>query len=125
MSERKVKLRFHLGHGPHFMHWQLTTAQGVEYINPSDVSIILTNCYLRNQKGAAQKIHDGAKKTVCAWVEAEGVTIGPLGNPCGEPLEYNPRVAPNWRMMGDNVDGKVVQCVVTSGPKLFAQGSVV
>ena len=72
------KVRFHLGAGENFMKWQVKSPDGtVKFYKPEEVGILMTGCFLRNQKGTAEKIHAGANKTVCAWVEAQLVSVVP------------------------------------------------
>ena len=33
-----IKIRFHLGAGPHFMTWRVQTPHGVEFFEPSGIS---------------------------------------------------------------------------------------
>jgi hypothetical protein len=113
------KVRFHLAAGEHFMHWQVTNkATGeVTYYDPAVTSLELFNATLRNQSGTARKIHQGANKSVCAWIDCTSVLVvranreivqaceealNKLGSPC---VRYNPKVAPNWiDDAGNNID---------------------
>ena len=103
------KVRFHLGRGEHFMHWQikskLNTGDGtgakevVDYVDPQDNQLAMLGCKLSVQPTAAQKIHDGANKTVCAWIECEDLRITSRtipGSVLDWELRYNPRVEPRW-----------------------------
>ena len=69
MAKNKYKVRFNLGRGDNYMKWKVSTPSGeATYHNPDDVLIIMKGCKLFNQKGSANKIYEGANKTVCAWV---------------------------------------------------------
>lgn len=121
------KVRFHLAAGENFMKWQVKDADGnVKFYEPSEVSIRLFGCFLRNQKGTAEKIHAGAHKTVCAWVEAEDVVVMPVEEELvSEMVEftkaaYNPKVAPNWVIDGENADGRELPLVISEGRSLYA-----
>ena len=102
----KYKIRFNLGRGENYLKWKITSPNGdVNYYEPTEVCLHMENCKLVNQKGSAQKIFDGANKTVCAWIESETVTIfHPLNIAQGIKVSFNPRVQPNWVCDGEIVD---------------------
>jgi hypothetical protein len=104
---KNYKVRFNLGRGANYLKWKVTSPNGkVNYYEPNNVCLHMENCKLVNQKGSAQKIFDGANKTVCAWIECEVLTIfHPLNNIAqGIKISYNPRVQPNWVCDGEIVD---------------------
>jgi hypothetical protein len=122
----KYKVRFNLGRGQHFMKWKVTSPEGcVDYYNPDDKTLVMYNCKLRNQSGTAHKIHEGANKTVCAWIEADEVEVYSDTFPVkySEDLElsYNPRKSPQWRYYGEleNIDNKEISVIFTSGRRLW------
>lgn len=134
MSTRPHKVRFHLANGPNFLKWQVKDAEGnVEFYEPTEVSLELTNCFLRNQRGTAEKIHEGADKTVCAWVECEKVEVTKYTEEPGLDhegvkeinvndlvnLHYNPRVLPFWNIYGVNVDGKEYDTIISLEKTLY------
>lgn len=106
------KLRFHLAKGPHFMNWQLTSPTGeVTYHDPKTFRCLLVGTKLKNRRATAEKIHAGANKTVCAWIEAEQVFIQDEFPEVNKELmlqvRYNPRVLPYWHPSGvvfDDID---------------------
>ena len=108
----KYKIRFNLGRGENYLKWKITSPNGdVNYYEPTEVCLHMENCKLVNQKGSAQKIFDGANKTVCAWIESETVTIfEPLKDTLNlipknaTKVSFNPRVQPNWVCDGEIVD---------------------
>lgn len=108
----KYKIRFNLGRGENYLKWKVTSPNGdVNYYEPNNVCLHMENCKLVNQQGTAKKIHDGANKTVCAWIESETVTIfEPLKDTLnlipknGTKVSFNPRVQPNWVCDGEIVD---------------------
>jgi hypothetical protein len=102
----KYKIRFNLGRGANYLKWKVTSPNGdVNYYEPNNVCLHMENCKLVNQQGTAKKIHDGANKTVCAWIESETVTIfHPLNIAQGIKVSFNPRVQPNWVCDGEIVD---------------------
>ena len=104
---KNYKVRFNLGRGKNYLKWKVISPSGdVNYYTPNNVCLHMENCKLVNQKGTAQKIFDGANKTVCAWIECETLTIfeplNAIAN--GTKISYNPRVQPNWACDGEIVD---------------------
>lgn len=118
MPKNKFQVRFNLGAGENFMKWKVTSPNGkAKYYEPNDVTLYMEDCKLVNHKGTAQKIYDGANKTVCAWVECANVVVyHKMPNDFvegGAKVSYNPRVTPNWVMDGENVDKKKVGNLVS------------
>jgi hypothetical protein len=121
--------RFHLGKDKddsghsHFMHWRIEkmSCEIKGFTNPNNYGFIFHNAFLRNRKGAANKIHNGASKTVCAWIEAEAVELIFLEDiiHSGVQVSYNPRKAPNWLLNGKNADGMTFPKLVTDGNRVF------
>lgn len=117
-----VRVRFHLGAGKNYMQWQITHHDGrVTYHDPSTSTLTIWQGRLRNQRGTAERIHAGASKTVCAWIEAEKVDVdrGVSAVMGGTQASYNPRVAPHWLMNGQNVDGRRFSLLTTAGNRVF------
>lgn len=74
--KRSHKVRFNLGRGTNYEKWKITYPdKSVKYFEPSEVIIIMKDCFLRNQKGTSTKIYDGDNKTVCAWVECKQLEV--------------------------------------------------
>lgn len=117
------KIRFNLGKGENFMKWKVTDPEGNHsYHDPNDVVILAVKVRLRNHPNVAQKIYDGAHKTVCAWIEARSVTIfegsGATTNNSTE-VSYNPRKAPNWQLNGLNADNQRFDILFTNENKCY------
>ena len=121
-----VRVRFHLGQGEHYRHWQVRHHDGrVEYHDPDKVSLVMLDCRLRNRRGTAQAIHAGENKSPCAWVEADDcivqVPVRFWSGLDGRQIAYNPRVAPHWRdEAGQDIDGRRYASVITSGRTMAA-----
>jgi hypothetical protein len=128
MNTRKghVSIRFHLARGEHYQHWQIRSPDGdVCYLDPSETVLLLLGAKLRNQRATAEKIFAGEDKTVCAWIEVgvddysivsrnDDVFYRFFNLPSDAlRIEYNPRIAPYWRLGGEDVDNKVFPCLVT------------
>ena len=119
----RIKVRFNLGRGANYMKWKVQYPNGVvEYHNPSEVQLILKGCQLRNHKGVAKKIFDGANKTVCAWVLCEDIEIVNLTTTnyikqfmkfdlMFDRIKYNPRVKPNWLLNDKIVDNEFIYSI--------------
>lgn len=107
MAKNKYQVRFNLGKGKNFMKWKVSYPSGTaRYYEPSEVLIIMNGCKLVNHKGTAKKIFDGANKTVCAWVECDGVKVIDKVVTQSEARQvcYNPRVTPHWVLDNEVVD---------------------
>ena len=131
------KVRFHLGRGKNFMNWQVTsnlnTGDGtgakhiVSYINPQENQLAMLGCKLSVQPTAAQKIHDGANKTVCAWIECEAVQVLEVNrlkpNEQDYRIKFNPRQSPNWTDGYNNVvSGNEYEILFTNDRTLWVVG---
>jgi hypothetical protein len=131
------KVRFHLGRGKNFMKWQVTsnlnTGDGtgakhiVSYINPEENQLAMLGCKLSLQPTAAQKIHDGANKTVCAWIECEAVQVLEVNrikpNEQDYRIKFNPRQSPNWTDGYNNVvSGNEYEILFTNDRTLWVVG---
>ena len=121
--KRLYKVRFNLGRGKNYMTWKVEGPDGISYYDPNEVQIMMYGCQLKNQKKTAEKILEGAHKTVCAWVKCISVDIQQPSDASWDnfiQLKYNPRVLPHWFINdGENVDGMVVEQVVSIGRKLI------
>ena len=139
----KYKVRFHLGKGENFRHWQIIKPNGErEFVNPhsdQEFQVKMFNCRLVNRTKTAKKIYDGeCNKTVCSWIECSHVKIvGIFSNLFndGEPsdslyeiensveLRYNPRKNPFWvhSATNSNADGENFHHLFTSGNKVYVK----
>jgi hypothetical protein len=96
------KIRFHLANGNNFMKWQVknTDTNEVSYVDPSENQIAMMNATLKVQPSTAKKIHEGACKTVCAWIQCEAVKIFPANkikiNAHDYRIQFNPKHCPDW-----------------------------
>ena len=134
----KAKLRFHLGRGKNYMHWQLRLDDSNPlYYKPEDVLFKLGNVKLHNRRGVAQKIYEGGNKNPCAWLlTSNPVVISRYDSQ--KPVEvfgngfrqvgYNPRVLPYWTWKdlqgkdnGENLDGRVFNEVIVNGKEIFVR----
>lgn len=115
---KSFKVRFNLGKGKNYMKWKIQHPDGsVEYHSPSEIQLLMHDCILKNHKKTAQKIYDGANKTVCAWVLCKSLAIKRDGfiqeDTVGDRVKYNPRVTPHWMLNGENVDGRALEKILS------------
>lgn len=118
---KKIKVRFNLGRGKNYLKWKVQYESEVVYYDPAEITLFMFGCILKNNKSAAEKIHQGANKNVCAWVLCDEVFLGKnVELPTGATqLKYNPRVQPNWTADGANVDNHQYESIHSDGRKLF------
>jgi hypothetical protein len=123
--KREYKVRFNLGKGKNYMKWKVEGPEGISYYSPDEIQVVMHGCQLKNQKKTAEKILEGAHKTVCAWVKCTAVEIQQPGTTSWEnpiQLKYNPRVLPHWFINeGECVDGMVVEKIISVGRKLVGK----
>ena len=126
LSGNKMIARFNLGAGENFMKWRIYPKGGGEesakYYDPETVSFVFHNAYLRNQCSTANKIYGGANKSVCAWIEFDRMEKLPSDASAVEgltPVNYNPKIAPNWVVDGHNADGTTYSKLITFGRKPY------
>lgn len=110
-----MKVRFNLGRGERFQKWKVDAGKEPEFYDPNKSSLSLVNCRLMNVSSKAEKIHQGAHKSVCAWIQCDWLKEIPTQN--SEKLTevfYNPRIAPYWRDEdGNNIDGQFFSRLIT------------
>ena len=121
----KTKVRFHLGAGENYMKWQVKTGNKVTYVAPEEHNIVMFNAKLVNQVGTAKKIHEGANKTVCAWIECDEARVvsqvSAVSNDWS-PLFFNPRKNINWiDSEGNNVNKREYTLIYTIDRNIFAK----
>lgn len=123
------KVRFHLQKGPNYLKWQVRAPDGsVRYYDPKEFSLVMINCKLKNRVKTAQKIHDGADKSVCAWIECEQINVYQevlSTNTLKGTLSYNPKSHVHWILIYDdyadvmNADNESLLFIYAVGGKLF------
>ncbi len=101
------EVRFHLGKGQHFKHWQIKIVQGkgevdVYYYDPAYYQLEMIGCKLINKVNQAKKVHEAGVKDVTGWVECRDVRINnEVGVDNLEKLYYNPINDIHWRRESD------------------------
>jgi hypothetical protein len=122
-------IRFHLGAGQHYKHWQVKSASGVVYYDPKEYSLVMSDCVLKNNRNKAEKIFESKRRDVCGFVRCYNYRIIDL---CQsdymflEPgvkfeLMFDPKIAPYWRKHNDPnaYDGMTYSTLVTNGRRVF------
>ena len=118
-------VRFHLGKGIHFRHWQVKKkGSRPVYDHPDNASLLLVNCKLINKVNKANKVYAEGVKNVSGWIDCEDITVVdnfPVDNL--ERLFYNPIVDPYWRRdsdAGDFIwDGSEYASLITDGRRVY------
>lgn len=119
------KVRFNLGRGKNYLKWQVRMPnKEVKYFDPEEVSILMVNAKLVNSKSTSKKIYEGANKSVCAWIEAEHISVQgirsfELPTHKDNQVRYNPRVCPSWIQRDKDVDGETYPKLVTRGRDVY------
>jgi predicted ATPase len=124
------KIRFHLGRGDDFMKWQVKTLVSdgsyvVQYFEPEKYQLAMFDAKLKVQLGTSKKIHEGACKTVCAWVECKELQIlgtADLVKPCENDfyVRFNPRNNPNWTDRYSNImNDEEFEILMTDNRSIF------
>lgn len=101
------EVRFHLGKGPNYGHWQVKAMCGREklqefYYNPAEYKLEMIGCKLVNKLNKAKKVHAAGVKDVAGWVACDDLRINneiEIDNL--ERLYYNPIRDPQWRRESD------------------------
>lgn len=114
------RVRFHLGAGQFRGYWQIRSGLRVAYVHPEEETLVMRGCRLVNAPGVAKRIHGGANKTPCAWIECESVEVQPARKVRGDAVRYNPRVAPHWIFHSCNADGLRFAVLQTCGRSVLA-----
>ena len=109
MKQNKLhaEVRFHLGRGEHYMHWQIKIMQGKKkvdeyYYDPFYYQLEMIGCKLVNKVNKAKKVNAAGKKDVSGWVRCDEVMINnEIGVDNLEKLYYNPIRDIHWRRESD------------------------
>lgn len=108
MHKFHAEVRFHLGRGENYLHWQVKVMKGREkvdvyYYDPSEYQLELRNCKLVNKVNKAKKVFEAGVHDVSGWVKCDEVILQrniPVDNL--EKLYYNPIRDPHWRRESDS-----------------------
>lgn len=122
-------VRFHLGRGQHYKHWQVKSPDSVAYYDPKVYSLILNECCLKNNRNKAEKIFESKRRDVCGFVRCSQYTAVLkeytdymfLEPEVKFELMFDPKIAPYWRKHNDPnaYDGLTYSTLVTNDKRVF------
>lgn len=121
------KVRFHVGAGVHFRHWQVEGPKGVEYYDPDKTSLVLRGCRLSNRKSVAEKVFSSQRRDVCGYAVCESVDVIKGVLPAeGQVVHFDPKIAPYWTVEGLDgpQDGIGIPTLYSSGRRLRIPSSL-
>lgn len=120
--KNKIKVRFNLGRGKNYRKWKIEYPNSEpKYLNPDEVNLIMEGCLLKNYKKTAQRIYEGANKTVCSWIICDNVIINPPKPHLeGKTVSYNPRIKPHWVYDGNDADNFTFNTLISSGREIYS-----
>ena len=119
---RRIKVRFSLQRGENYMKWKVINSDGTTtYYSPCDVQMIMRGCTLKNNRKLSEKIFNGTStKNVCGWILCKSIEIrhSDFIKESDFKIRFNPKIAPFWMFMGDDVDNKELSYIVSVDYKL-------
>ena len=123
------EVRFHLGRGENYMHWQVKAMCGRKklqefYYDPFYYQLEMIGCKLVNKLNKAKKVHAAGKKDVSGWVKCDEVMINnEIGVDNLEKLHYNPIRDVHWRRESDSGefawDGSEYATLITNNKQVY------
>lgn len=123
------EVRFHLGRGPNYLHWQVKAMCGRKklqefYYDPAQYQLEMLGCKLVNKVNKAKKVHNAGVKDVSGWVECDEVIINnEIDVDNLEKLYYNPIKDIRWRRESDcgefAWDDYKFDTLITNGKKVY------
>lgn len=120
---KSIRVRFNLSRGKNYMKWKVEYPdKTVAYHCPTEVQLVMRNCKLKNYRKVAEKIYNGANKSVCAWVLCEDLFIKSgdfLKDEGYDKVKYNPKVQPNWVYKDAVADGISFKTIVSIDYALY------
>lgn len=107
MARTHYEVRFHLGRGKNYLHWQVKAMCGRKklqefYYDPAYYQLEMLSCKLVNNLKKAEKVNAAGKKDVSGWVKCDTVIINnEIGIDNLEKVYYNPIRDTRWRRESD------------------------
>lgn len=125
-------VRFHLGRGAHYKHWQVKDLKNkdvqIEYFDPYRYQLVLEDCELVCNERKAQQVYARGTKDVCGWIKCRDLYVSDpdiLTLPDTDFLPrvmFNPIVKTHWEIddrLGENCNGMKIGEIITSGNKCY------
>lgn len=119
---KNYKVRFNLSKGRNYLKWKVEFPDGnVMYYHPTGIQLVMGDCILKNRKSTADKIYNGANKSVCAWILCKTLELKVDNFIQDETsrVRFNPRIKPNWLVNDEVSDGKKLDNVHSIGYSLY------
>jgi len=126
------KVRFHLGRGPHYKHWQITDLKDkdvqIEYFDPYRYQLFMTDCELVCNEKTANRVYARGVKDVCGWIRCGRLYVSDYSLPPGTNVDslvrvkFNPLVKTHWELEdrpGENWNNRFVDEIVTCGSRCY------
>lgn len=125
-------VRFHLGRGPHYKHWQVKDLKNkdvqIEYFDPYRYQLVLEDCELVCNENKAKQVYARGVKDVCGWIKCKSVfpsdhNLFTDTNTDSLPrLTFNPIVDTKWRISKDperNMNNYFISNIITKGNRCY------
>lgn len=122
-----MRIRFNLGRGENYMKWKIEykDSKGRKHHFHLEPNLILTliEPKLLNRRETANKIHEGANKRPCAWIQCKDILVGGIDETGKELIKigYNPKKKPFWTTeQGDiNLDGREYKQILIKNKEIY------
>ena len=129
---RSYQVRFHLGAGQHYKHWQVKHYDGptllaTSYWNPDHYQILMAECQLANRPKKAEQVFNSQRRDVCGWIKCYSLVINKI-DLCGvvdvdkmPMVVYDPKVQKHWHFENQisDIDCKVFDRLITYGKRVY------
>ena len=130
-------VRFHLGAGEFYKHWQVKdlSTKDIIYYNPKLFYFVMHDCELKNKRNKAEKVFSSQRRDVCGYVRCSSYDVraysqyDDLEHPYGDELKYDPKIIPFWTKSNDlfntSYDNVRYSTLVTFGRRIFVTQTLV
>ena len=124
-------VRFHLGRGPHYKHWQIRDlsdkSSAPMFLDPSEFQLHLHNCKLVCNENKAKSVFSSGVKDVCGWIRCDSFGVVDVCHFAPDSVQglhrvsFNPIVDTEWRIEGydGSFNNQEVGELVTSGSRVY------
>jgi len=124
-------VRFHLGRGPNFRHWQVRNLSNKSsaplFLDPSEFQLHLHNCKLVRSESKAKKVFSSGVKDVCGWIRCDSFDVVDVSQITPDEVagldrvSFNPIMDTEWRIEGrsGSFSNQDVGELVTAGSRVY------